>query len=77
MDGAKLLEALPLVGWDIAPVDSGALLVEANVTPDFQIHQLADRRGMLDAAFTSFLRQRKRDAAEFRRAAKGVALAKF
>jgi hypothetical protein len=70
MDGAKLLEVLPLVGWDIAPVDSGAVLVEANVTPDFRLHQMADRRGMLDPAFTSFIQQRRSDAAGVLRAAK-------
>jgi hypothetical protein len=70
IDGAKLLEALPLVGWDIAPVDSGAVLVEANVTPDFRLHQIADRRGMLDCEFKSFLQQRKIEAAKVVRAAK-------
>jgi Sugar-transfer associated ATP-grasp len=77
MDGAKLFESLPLIGWDIAPVDGGALIVEANVTPDFQLHQIADRRGMLDAAFKNFLRQRRKDVAEFRRAAKGKAVVEF
>ena len=70
MDGAKLLEVLPLVGWDIAPVDSGAVLVEANVTPDFRLHQITDRRGMLDSDFKSFLQQRKTEAANVVRAAK-------
>jgi Sugar-transfer associated ATP-grasp len=73
MDGAKLLDELPLVGWDIAPVDSGAVLVEPNVTPDFGVHQMADRRGMLDATFINFLHQRKRDAADFLRAGKRAA----
>ncbi len=70
LDGAKLLEDLPLVGWDIAPVDAGAVLVEANATPDFRLHQMADRRGMLDPAFSTFLKQRRRDAASARRAIK-------
>ncbi|MGA7713880.1 MAG: sugar-transfer associated ATP-grasp domain-containing protein [Rhizomicrobium sp.] len=70
IDCAKVLEALPLVGWDIAPVDSGVILVEANVTPDMRLHQMADRRGILDPALKDFLRQRKKDAAEVRRAAK-------
>ncbi len=72
MDGARLLDELPLVGWDIAPVDSGAVLVEANVTPDFRLHQMADRRGMLDEAFKSFLRQRKLDVTVFLRAGRKV-----
>ncbi len=69
-DSAKLLDELPLVGWDIAPVDSGAILAEANVTPDFWLHQLADRRGVLDQAFTGFLKRRKRDGKDAVRAAK-------
>lgn len=70
MDCAKVLEALPLVGWDIAPVDSGAILVEPNVTPDLRLHQMADRRGILDPVFKDFLRQRKKDAAGVLRIAK-------
>ncbi|MDE2501152.1 MAG: hypothetical protein KGL56_13275 [Alphaproteobacteria bacterium] len=70
LEGATLLEDLPLVGWDIAPVDAGAILVEPNVTPDFRLHQMADRRGMLDPAFKNFLRQRKRGAAKASRAAR-------
>lgn len=70
LDGAKLLEALPLVGWDVAPINSGAVLVEANVTPDFRLHQIADRRGMLDSDFRSFLRQRRFEAANAVSAAK-------
>jgi hypothetical protein len=73
MDGARLLQDLPLVGWDIAPIDSGAVLVEANVTPDFQLHQIADQRGVLDANLAEFLKQRQRDAATFRQAGKPAA----
>jgi len=70
MEGAKLLPELPLVGWDIAPIDAGAVLVEPNVTPDFQLHQLADRRGIVEPALTSFLQQRKQDASTYLRAGK-------
>jgi hypothetical protein len=68
MEGAKLLPELPLVGWDIAPVDAGAVLVEPNVTPDFQLHQLADRRGIVEPALTSFLQERKQNASTYLRA---------
>lgn len=67
MEGAKVLPELPLVGWDIAPIDAGAVLVEPNVTPDFQLHQLADRRGVLEPALTSFLHQRQQDATAYLR----------
>jgi hypothetical protein len=70
IDAANLLDDLPLVGWDIAPTQSGAVLVEANITPDFQIHQLSDRRGLLDAVFKSFLKQRQCDAASAKRSFK-------
>lgn len=70
LDAARLLEDLPLVGWDIAPTDDGAVLVEPNVTPDFRLHQMADRRGLLDPAFRRFIARRKRDAAEALRAAR-------
>lgn len=66
-DGAKLLDGLPLVGWDIAPTETGAVLVEANVTPDFHLHQLADRRGILDPSFSTFLRNRIRDRRKYLR----------
>ena len=70
VDCAKVLEALPLVGWDIAPVDTGAVLVEPNVTPDLRLHQIADGRGILDSVLKDFLRQRKKDAAEVLRIAR-------
>jgi hypothetical protein len=70
LEGAKLFEEIPLVGWDIAPVDSGAVMVEPNSTPDFNLHQLADRRGILDATFRSFLAERKKQYADALRTAK-------
>ena len=65
LEGAKVLEEMPLVGWDIAPVDSGAVIVELNETPDFKLHQVADRRGMLDATLKTFLAERKNHAARW------------
>jgi hypothetical protein len=55
LEAAKVLPDLRLVGWDIAPVDGGAVLVELNHTPDFILPQLADRRGILDNEFKAFL----------------------
>jgi Sugar-transfer associated ATP-grasp len=60
LEGAKVLPDLKLVGWDIAPVDDGAVLVELNHTPDFILPQLADRRGILDAEFKAFLAECER-----------------
>ena len=72
LDGAKLLEEIPLVGWDIAPIASGAVMVEPNATPDFNLHQLADRRGILDASFRSFLGERKKHYADTLRTARAM-----
>jgi len=65
IEGAQVMEEMALIGWDIAPVDSGAVIVECNETPDFKLHQLADRRGMMDDAFRSFLEERKKHAADW------------
>lgn len=66
-EGARVLADVPLLGWDIAPIDAGAVIVEVNHIPDFRLHQIADRRGIFDAAMMRFLRERKADAAEWRR----------
>jgi hypothetical protein len=55
LDAASTLSEVPLIGWDMAAVEGGALIVEPNFTPDFFMTQLADRRGMLDARFNAFL----------------------
>jgi hypothetical protein len=55
LDAASTLAEVPLIGWDMAAVEGGALVVEPNFTPDFFMTQLADRRGMLDERFNSFL----------------------
>ncbi len=55
LEAAKVLPDFKLIGWDIAPVDGGAMLVELNQTPDFILPQLADRRGIMDADFRRFL----------------------
>ena len=60
LEGARLFPECALIGWDIAPVESGAVIVEVNVTPDLMLPQLADRRGMLDDTFKSFLEERGR-----------------
>ncbi len=69
-ESAKVLDEIALIGWDIAPIDGGAVIVEINETPDFKIHQLADRRGMWDETFINFLAERKQHAAEWLTASK-------
>ena len=60
LEGARLFPECALIGWDIAPVDSGAVIVEVNVTPDLMLPQLADCKGILDDTFRSFLDERRR-----------------
>lgn len=55
LEGARLMSETPLIGWDVAPVADGAVIVEVNCTPDLTLPQLADRRGILDAEFEAFL----------------------
>ena len=59
LEAAKVVPDLALIGWDIAPVDDGAVLVESNEIPDFILPQMADGRGILDDEFKSFLAERK------------------
>ncbi len=67
LDGARVIGELGLLGWDIAPAESGAVIVEVNQIPDFRLHQIADRRGMLDPAMLAFLRERQALQSEWRR----------
>jgi hypothetical protein len=67
LDAASTLSEVPLIGWDMAAVESGALIVEPNFTPDFFMTQLADRRGMLDARFNAFLEGCKAAARQVKR----------
>lgn len=61
--GARLMRHMPLIGWDIAPAESGPVIVEMNETPDFFLVQFADRRGILDAEFRAFMDFQAKNAA--------------
>jgi hypothetical protein len=64
LEGARVMRHMPLIGWDMASSDAGALIVEMNETPDFLLHQLADSRGMLDQDFNDFIAFQKANAAQ-------------
>ena len=66
VEAARLMQHVPLIGWDVAALDDGPVIVEMNERPDFFLPQLADARGVLDAELTGFLATQKRKAAERR-----------
>ncbi len=70
VEGARLMQHVPLIGWDVAALDDGPVIVEMNERPDFFLPQLADGCGVLDAELSDFLAVQKRKAAEWRRANK-------
>ena len=43
------------------------MILGLDPAPDLDLHQLADRRGLLDAEFLAFLADRRALAAELRR----------
>jgi hypothetical protein len=61
---ATLMRHMPLIGWDMAMLESGPAIVEMNEQPDFFLNQLADARGVLEAEFLGFMDLQKRRAAE-------------
>jgi hypothetical protein len=63
-EGARVLRHLPLLSWDVAASDDGPVIVSLTPTPDFAAHQIADRRGLLDADFLQFLDTQRRLAAD-------------
>ena len=69
-EGARLMQHVPLIGWDVTALDSGPLIVEMNGRPDLFLPQLADARGVLDAELVDFLAVQKRKSAAWRQANK-------
>ena len=67
IEAARLMRHVPLIGWDVASLDSGPLIVEMNQRPDFVLPQLADARGVLDSEFVNAMAIQKRKAAERRK----------
>lgn len=59
LDGMKVFPKMGMIGWDIAITDTGPVIVEPNETPDHMLPQIADRRGMLDDRFRSYVAERK------------------
>lgn len=78
VSASSVFPQLGLLGWDIAPVEGGAVIVEANETPDLALPQIASRRGILDEEFRRFLASqrgaRAARKAEARRGRRGNAV---
>lgn len=60
LDCARAFPGVPLIGWDIAPTDDGAVLIEPNHTPDFMLPQIADTCGVMDERLKSAMARSKR-----------------
>jgi hypothetical protein len=52
---ATAFPGLRMQAWDIAPTDRGPVLVEVNIGGDFNLPQLAHRKGLMDDRFRIFL----------------------
>ncbi len=58
LEAATGLPGLRLQAWDVAITPAGPILMEVNVGGDFNLPQLADRAGVLDARLRRFLASR-------------------
>lgn len=72
---ASALGGIRLVGWDMAATDAGPVIVEPNYTPDFDMVQMADRRGILEPQFEAFLEECRRAARSAKRRLRGMQVA--
>jgi hypothetical protein len=67
VEGARLLGQFGLLGWDIAAGAAGPVILGLDPAPDLDLHQLADRRGLMEPEFRAFLAERRRAGAEWRK----------
>jgi Sugar-transfer associated ATP-grasp len=64
VEAARLMRHMPLIGWDMAMLETKPVIVEMNEKPDLFLNQLADGRGILDEELTAFLKSQKKKAAD-------------
>jgi hypothetical protein len=64
VEAARLMRHMPLIGWDMALLETGPVIVEMNEKPDLFLNQLADGRGVLDEELTAFIKSQKMKAAD-------------
>lgn len=65
LEGARLMRHMPLVGWDIALTDQGAMIIEMNEAPDLFLVQFAAGRGALDERFNAFVARQEQESRDF------------
>jgi hypothetical protein len=58
-EGARLFTQFGLLGWDVAAAAGGPVILGLDPSPDFDLFQLADRRGLLGPEFLAFLAERR------------------
>jgi hypothetical protein len=66
VEGARLFAQFGVLGWTVAPTADGPVILGVDAEPGFELCQLADRRGVLDAEFLAFLAERRRGGDEWR-----------
>ena len=62
LDAHRFLSNIGLIGWDIAPCETGPVIVEPNCTPDFALPQIAERRGALDDRLKALIAEKKAES---------------
>ena len=66
-EAARLMQHVPLIGWDVTALDEGPIIVEMNESPDFFLPQLADGRGILEPELTDFVTVQQRKLAQYKK----------
>ena len=63
VEAARALGPMAMIGWTIAPSTAGPVILRLTAAPDLGMHQLADRRGLLDLDFLAMMTARRHAAA--------------